>query len=86
MSMCVTTVAIFNNGHHDVAIFNNGRDDVMPTIIVNMHCNNGQLCPILQRVACNDGSVIAAPVPVITVAFCSLLQGPIALVIRICIS
>jgi len=48
----------------------------MPTVIENSHYNNGQMCVILQRVACNDdGNVIAAPMPVIAVVFCPLLQG-----------
>jgi hypothetical protein len=84
-SMCVTAVAIFNNGHHDIAAVFENRFSITVTmaswtITENRHCNNGQLGPILQRVACNDGNVIAAAVPVIAVLFCPLLQGPIPVV------
>ena len=87
-SMCVTAVAIFNNVHHDVADVIKNRTSIT---VMLMSC-----WPLLQTgtaiaggfvrycrgVACNDGNIIVAPLPVIAVPFFLLLQGPFALVIR----
>jgi len=81
-SMCVTAVAIFNNGDHDVADVIENRTSIM---VVLMSC-----WPLLQTgtaiaggfvrycrgVACNDGNVIAAPLPVIAVPFLLVIAGP----------
>jgi len=46
MSLCVTAVAIFNNGHDDVAAVSENRFSIMVmmmswTVIANRHYNNG---------------------------------------------